>query len=322
MAGIAAASVALVACGGDGDTESTPFVPRRVTIAYGPSPESQLLTEIYAKALENTGVRVARKQTVLDRTQALAALTSGEIQFYIESSSALLLELDPDADVSPTTSTAPPSTTTPPSTTSTTVAGSTTTSELTTVPALTTTTLSPLQKALPTGIASGVPSNLDTAEVVACKLPEGSTVTALSGLPEIDDQLRLAAPAGFGTAEPFGAATLKERYEITFKQIVDTAPDAMKATFDAAGAECAVLRSIDPLIETAELTPLIDDRGLQPQQLAVPLMSAEAAVELSFTVDAVSALLDEATVRSMMKLIEVDKVSVSLVADSFLSQGG
>ncbi len=307
----------LAACGGgDNATSSTPFVPKKVTIAYSSDPQSLLLTEIYAKALENSGTRIARKQTKLDRTAALKALEAGEIQMYIDYSSGLLLQLDPEADVSPSTSTTTTALPADATTTVPTTAGidpSSTTSA-------TTTTLSPLQKVLPTGVTAGAPSNADISDVIACKLPEGSTVTNLSGLAELDQDLRLAAPGEFATATPFGAASLTERYGIEFKEIVTTAPDQLAATMTEGKAECAVLSGISSVIDTATLTVLADDLGVQPQQLAVPLLASSAAPDLTFTVDAVSGLLDTATVRSMMSAID-QGVPVSSIVEQFLSGG-
>jgi glycine betaine/choline ABC-type transport system substrate-binding protein len=65
---------------------------------------------------------------------------------------------------------------------------------------------------------------------------------------------------------------------------------------------------------------LADDLGLQPQQLAVPLLASSVAPDLSFTVDAVSGLLDTATVRSMMSAID-QGVPVSSIVEQFLSGG-
>jgi osmoprotectant transport system substrate-binding protein len=315
---VSLSALALVAACGGGDeaTSSTPFVPKKVTIAYSSDPQSMLLTEIYAKALENSGTRIARKQTKLDRNAALKALEAGEIQLYIDYSSGLLLQLDPQADVSPSTST---STTTLPAD-ATTTAPTTVAIDPSSTTSATTTTLSPLQKALPAGVTAGAPSNADIADVIACKLPEGSTVTTLSGLAEVDQDLRLAAPAEFATATPFGAATLKERYGIEFKEIVTTTPDQFAAAITDGKAECIVASGINTTISTATLTVLADDLGLQPQQLAVPLLASSVAPDLSFTVDAVSGLLDTATVRSMMSAID-QGVPVSSIVEQFLSGG-
>jgi osmoprotectant transport system substrate-binding protein len=312
--------VALIvtACGGgDGAAPTTPFVPKKITIGYGPGPENKLITEIYAKALEQSNVRIARKQTTLDRDAALAALQSGEIQLYIDYSSGLLLQLDPDADVSPTTTSSTTSTTIDPATAT---VPPTTAFDPASTTIATTTTLSPLQAVLPSGLTTGAVSRADMADVVACKLPEGSTVTTLSGLTELDQDLRLAAPEGFADATPLGAGVLAESFGVTFKEIVTTAEDQIATTITGGGAECGVLSGIDPQITDAQLTVLTDDLAVLPQELAVPVLSSSIVTDVGFTVDAVSNLIDTATVRSLMALIN-QGLDPSLVAGQFLSSG-
>jgi osmoprotectant transport system substrate-binding protein len=325
------AAVVLAACGGDEST-ATPTVPPRprLVIGFGDRRESRLVTEIYAQALEQAGFRVARKDTVLDRAGALAALQSGEIQLYVDYSNSLLVELDPAAEPVPATTipatTLPAATTTVASTESTTTTTTSSTSTTTTVfdPAATTTststTLSPLGKVLPDTLTLGLESSVNVVPVIACKLPAEITITNLSQLAEFDDDLRLAAPADFATSMPLGASVLADVYDAEFSEVITTPADEIAAAIEAGDADCGLLSNIDPAMSAQSLVVLADDRGAVPPQLIVPVIAGDvASAELLSVVDSATALLTDPTMRALLKGTEIDGITTEVLVNSFLA---
>lgn len=323
------AALVLAACGGDDDSSVTSTVPPRprIVIGFGDQRESRLITEIYAQSLEQAGFRVARKDTVLDRAGALAALKSGEIQFYVDYSNSLLVELDPDAEPVPATTIAPTTTVDPASTVD--PANSTTTTSTSTTttlfdPAATTTststTLSPLQEVLPDTLTLGLETTVNVVPVIACKLPEGVDITNLSELSEAGGDLRLAAPADFATSVPLGAGVLSDVYDATFSEVITTADDEIAAAIEAGDADCGVLSNIDPAMSAQSLVVLVDDRGAVPPQFVVPLFATDVATpELLSVLDSATALLNDPTVRALLKGTEIDKITTEVLVSSFLA---
>ncbi|MEO7399006.1 MAG: glycine betaine ABC transporter substrate-binding protein, partial [Ilumatobacteraceae bacterium] len=118
-----------------------------VTVVGTGSAESMLLSDIYARALEGSGFRVARRAAVADLAAGYAALTSGAADLFVTRTGDLLAyvaENEPAAASTSTTEVATTTTTTPDSSnpvTSTTTEATTTetsTTEATTTEATTT----------------------------------------------------------------------------------------------------------------------------------------------------------------------------------------
>ena len=105
-------SLALGACGSDSESSSdtatdggsTSFT---VTVSSGNFPESQLLAEIYAQAMENAGIRVARKDSIGSREAYYAAIKAGEVSLIPEYTNSLLSYVQKTEGV---TATLPPTT--------------------------------------------------------------------------------------------------------------------------------------------------------------------------------------------------------------------
>lgn len=319
------AALVVAACGGDDDPSVTPTVPPRprIVIGFGDQRESRLITEVYAQTLEQAGFRVARKDTVLDRAGALAALESGEIQFYVDYSNSLLLEIDPDAEPVPAT-TLPATTTTVASTESTTTTSSTSTTTTLFDPAATTsstsTTLSPLRKALPDTLTLGIETTVNVVPVIACTLPEDITIGNLSELAEFGKDLRLAAPADFADSLPLGAGVLADVYDASFSEVITTPAADIADAIEAGDADCGLLSNIDPAMSAQSLTVLADDRGAVPPQLIVPvILTAVATPELLSVVDSATSLLTDPAVRALLKGTEIDGITTEVLVSSFLA---
>src|SRR5262245_19028979 len=98
IAGVAtalAATLAVSACGGGGDplaedTQTGSGSAGSITIGSGNFPESQLLAEIYAQALEAKGVTVTRQFDLGSREKYMDGLKDGSIDLIPEYTGVLL----------------------------------------------------------------------------------------------------------------------------------------------------------------------------------------------------------------------------------------
>jgi osmoprotectant transport system substrate-binding protein len=106
IAGVAtalAATLAVSACGSSDplaeDTDSGSGSSESITIGSANFPESQLLAEIYAQALEAKGVTVTRKPDLGSREKYMDGLKDGSIDLIPEYIGSLLQYLDPQTDL-------------------------------------------------------------------------------------------------------------------------------------------------------------------------------------------------------------------------------
>src|SRR5438128_10194915 len=80
LAGVVALAIAATACGSSGTNPSTS--KGSITVAGFNFPESSILAEIYAQALEHNGYTVTRKLRLGNREVVGPALKSGQIDLY------------------------------------------------------------------------------------------------------------------------------------------------------------------------------------------------------------------------------------------------
>src|SRR5262245_45388476 len=80
LAGIAALAMVAAACGSSGPTGSTS--KGTITVAGFNFPESSILAELYAQALEHDGYTVNRKLRLGTREVVGPAIKSGQIDLY------------------------------------------------------------------------------------------------------------------------------------------------------------------------------------------------------------------------------------------------
>jgi len=97
----------LAACGGDDETPSSggttsPAGVQNVTVGSANFPESELLAEIYAAALEAKGIEVERQLGIGAREVTYGQLQSGDLTIMPEYNGALLQYLDQNATATTT----------------------------------------------------------------------------------------------------------------------------------------------------------------------------------------------------------------------------
>lgn len=304
---VVAASLALLAACSDGDSSppTTPFVPQKITVtSVLGSIESELLSSIYAQALERAGFRVARRNA-MEEQAAFQAVADGDVQVLPTTTDVLLAYLDrtgvPPATVPVDTGpvdTGPDSTPSAPS--------------------------GPVEEILlrlPANLAIGAPAPASQHPVIACS---GEAVTehrlsSYTSLALAAGDITIGAAEGFETSEPLGLATWEATYRTQFAEYVAIDPDEFDTAVKEGTVDCLAVDSLDPVITSQAMTILDDDQRLVPTEPVVPLLAAAAAgSDVLGVVDAVSGRLTTALLNQMLNQIVEVGLSPDVVAKAFL----
>ncbi|HEX2132943.1 MAG TPA: ABC transporter substrate-binding protein [Actinophytocola sp.] len=297
LAGVATAvaALALTACGssdpladdpgGDGGGGSTE------TIAIGSAdfPESQLLAEIYAQALEGEGVQVSREFNLGSREKYFAGLKDGSIDLIPEYTGVLLQFLNKEApEVEP--------------------------EEVYTA----------LKKVLPENLMV-----LEKAEAQDKDAVVVTRETADKwNLKSIEDLVPHCGEVVFGgpteiQQRPDGIPGLKETYGCEFKSFKALQPGAIttKALLDGT-VQAADIFTTDAAIEANDLVVLEDPKNNFAAQNVVPLIAKDKASDtVTETLNAISAALDTETLLDLnARLNAPDKPDYSDVAEEWLAE--
>ena len=283
-----AAALVLAACGGDDEAETPAGPVALITINVGSTTEplSELLSEIYGQALENSGQRVGRKDPVADRAATYAALESGRVQLVPELSASLLAFLGKPV---------PP-----------------TVAEQTTA----------LTEALPTTLAANPISSVDATAVVACT-PAAADEFGLASVTEVAaaaGQITLGVSQAFRDATAGGLTALASAYETEFTDVVTVEASGIADAVAAGDLECVVASDLEPSIITAGLLPLADPKSVLPTDTVVPLLSIEVSTpEVVTILTQVNASLTTDVVRALLVKLAVGDDSYPVVAKDFLA---
>jgi osmoprotectant transport system substrate-binding protein len=287
--------VFLAACGGSDATSESVALKPKITISSTTDPTSEMIAEIYGQALEKAEFRVARKKPFATSAELLTAMAAGEVQLTGVTSQGLFnLVQDPAAGAVP-------------------------------MPNTTTAQAEAIVKLLPANLKMGVPTTAEDKDVVYCAktFTDTNTIATLTDLGTKPGIATLAAPEGFETSTPLGAAGLKDLYQIEFKSIVPTEVANTLEAVNAGTADCGVGRSGDPALAGATLTILQDDKALVPNDVILPLVSTSVGSDdLLSVLDAMSARLTPDSLRALMSRLTVDGASPEIVANEFTGNAG
>ncbi len=291
---VLASAVVFGACGGDDSSTdaSVAVVDATINVIATEQPESRLLAEIYAQGLENAGFRIGRKDPVADRAAAYQRLVDDSAQFTPEFTSSLLsfLAADQGKEVPA-------------------VAGATE-------------SVTALNDLLPDNLVIGDPSAVATTGTIACSTAavEEFGLKTLGDLAEHATEVRIAGPAGFDTAEPWGLAGYGAVYGTEFTQFVDVPADGVAGAITSGKADCGALHATDPAVVLDGLLVITDDRKAVPDDLTVPLMSSSAATpEVLATISQIDATLTTDVIRALLVKVEQSGGSYDLVANDYLA---
>jgi osmoprotectant transport system substrate-binding protein len=193
------------------------------------------------------------------------------------------------------------------------------------VPNVTTLQTEAIAKALPTTLKIGAASTAEDKDVIVCAktFTDTNNIVTLTDLGTKPGTATLAAPDGFDTATPMGTAGLKDKYEIEFKAIVPTEQDKILEAVTAGTADCGVDHSADPGLSTGTFTVLQDDKALVPNDVLLPLITADAATDdVVSVIDATSNRLTTEQLQALLQRLTVAGSSPEMVAHDFTGNAG
>lgn len=295
--------LALAACGAGDDPlaseessgDSGGASSSSLVIGSANFPESELLAEMYAQALEAEGITVERQFNIGARELYLKALEDGSIDLLPEYNGALLSALSPDA-------TAPEGVTSPEE------------------------VYDAMVEVLPEGIIAleqAEAEDKDTLSVTQETADELDLATIEDLAPVAGD---LSVAAGPEFAERFqGLLGLEEVYGVTFGEFIPLdagGPLTLEALLSG-DVDVANIFSTNSAIETENLVVLEDTKNLYLAENIVPIIresKSDATVESAL--NGVSGVLTTENLTAALAQVTVDKMSSADVAEQFLADNG
>lgn len=292
LAGLVAFAIAAAACGGTTGSTSTPSNKGNVTVAGFNFPESSILAELYAQALEHSGYTITRKLRLGNREVVGPALKSGQIDLY-PGYAATDLEYynggagEASGDVNAT--------------------------------------VQKLNARLqPLGLEALNPSNAvdQNAFAVTKATADKYHLSKLSDLAPIGDQLVLGAGPECPT-RPFCKPGLEKTYGIHFKDFkaLDTDGPATRAAFANGTIQVGLVFSSDADLNKLGLVVLEDDKHLENADNVVPVIRTKVATdEVKGILNKISANLDTKTLITLNGQVSLNHQDADAVARAFLQQ--
>ncbi|MEU6133574.1 ABC transporter substrate-binding protein [Nocardioides sp. NPDC047086] len=286
----------LTACGGDPLDSGSDSDSGSGTIVVGSAnfPESELLMEMYAQALEAEGVKVETKPNIGSREVYMEAFKSGDIDLLPEYNGALLAYLNPDGvpeDVS-----APED------------------------------VYEALQDVLPEGSETLPQSEAEDKDTltVSKETAEKYSLKSIEDLAPVAKDLTLGGAPEFKERHQ-GLVGLDEVYGVTFKEFkpLDAGGPLTAGALKKGDIDVANVFSTDSAIPTNSWVVLEDPENLFLSQNIVPLIRSEALTDDAETaLNAVSEALTTANLTEALAKVQVDKADPATVAKEFLADNG
>jgi osmoprotectant transport system substrate-binding protein len=281
------------ACGGD-PTKTTDTAPAdTIKVGSADFPESQIIAEIYAQALEAKDIKVEKKLNIGAREIYIPALKKGEIGIVPDYSGNLLREFDPEATATSAEDVA-----------------------------------AALPEAAPDGLAVLDESTADDKDSlnVTPEFAQQHGLTSIADLKKIKG-LRLAAQAEFKT-RAYGIPGLEKFYGITgvkFTAIKDGGgPNTLKALLDK-DVDVADIYTTTPSIKANNLVTLEDPKNMIAAQRVVPVINT-AKFSSDKAKEAINAVSAKLTTEDLVKMNEEnsgpDKTAPATLAKNWLQDKG
>jgi len=299
LAAAVGAALALTACssGNPMATSTTPVgggataAADSVIVGSANFPESELLAEIYAGALEAKGVQVTTKLNIASRETYVPALRNGEINLIPEYTGNFAKYLNKDADVADETK-----------------------------------ALAALRAALPENLVALEPAKAQDkdAVVVTAETATKYSLKAIGDLAPVAGELVLGGPPEW-KERANGVPGLKSVYGLTFKEFkpLDVAGPLSVTALKNGQVQAANLFTTDPAIKANNFVVLDDPKNLFGAQNVIPVITkAKATPTVTGALNAVSAKLDTDTLATLVTKVVVDKKDASAVAAEWLKGQG
>ena len=263
-----------------------------VVVGSANFPESELLAEVYAIALQDKGVKATTKLNIGDREVYYPQVVKGAITIFPEYNGALL-----SGEVDPT------------STAKTTAAVDA---------ALTAKLPSSLE------ILNPAPAQDSDALTVTAATAAKYHLKSIADLKPYASGWVLGAPSEF-TTRPDGIPGLKANYGLTFKSFdpLDESGPLTLAALTGGKVQVADVFTTTPQIITDHLVSLSDPKANFAAQNVIPLVyKADSTSTITSTLNTVSAALTTPALLQMDNAVITDKQNYSTVATAFLKTIG
>jgi osmoprotectant transport system substrate-binding protein len=292
---VVCATMLVAACTRPSRTIPTAAHDDEVTVGTFNFPESRLLGELYAQALEGAGFDVRRAFDLGPREFVEPALERGLIEVVPEYGGSLLTFL-----------TAEPASADPDSVSN------------------------ALRATLaPRGLTALDPAPAQDRNVVVVTRDTAARLdlTTLSDLTAVDAGLTLGGPPECPD-RPLCLPGLRAIYGLSFTRFVplDEGGPVTAAALASSQVQAAVMFSSDGSIRANNLVVLRDDRQLQPAENVTPVVRTSAlerfGPRLADVLNAVSAALTTSTLRALNEAVSVEHRSTAAVASEWLTRSG
>jgi len=289
-----AAVLSLAACGAGSDptrpAAGAGADKTTITIGSADFPESTLIGEIYAGALEAKGVKVEKTFNIGSRERYLKALQDGSIDLIAEYTGSLSTFLNKNASAKD-------------------AAG----------------VFAELKGALPASLTVLDKSAAEDKDSIAVTKATAAK-WSLKSIPDLaghEKDIALAAPPEFKTRER-GLLGLKTQYGVDLTaHFLPLKGTAIVQAMKNGQAQGGNIFSTDPSIAENSFVVLDDPKALFGVDNVVPLITkAKVTPTTSAALNAVSAKLDTSTLGSLLKQVVSDKKDPAVVAREFLTENG
>jgi osmoprotectant transport system substrate-binding protein len=292
LAGSVMLAIALAACGGTPSSSSSPSSKGNITVAGFNFPESSILAELYAQALEHDGYTVTRKLRLGTREVIGPAIKSGQIDLYPGYAATDLEFYNSGAGEASGDASA---------------------------------TVQKLNARLqPLGLEALTPSAAvdQNAFAVTKATQQKYNLSKLSDLTAIGNQLVLGAGPECPT-RPFCKPGLEKVYGIHFKDFkpLDTDGPATRAAFANGTIQVGLVFSSDSDLNKLGLVVLEDDKHLENADNVVPIIRQKVATDgVKSILNKISASLTTAQLVTLNGQVELNHQDADAVARAYLQQ--
>lgn len=287
FAGLAVASLALAGCGassdplsGGGDASAS---SDEIVVGSQAYFSNEIIAEIYAQALENSGLTVKRQFQIGQRDAYIPLLEDGTVTVFPEYSGNLLQFFDKET---------------------------------------TARTADEVYAALPAALPEGLEvldqstaTDQDSYTVTAA-FAQANGLTSIADLAKVTTPLTLGGNAELAE-RPYGPQGLKSTYrvDVQFSPTGETTVDDLIA----GTVQIANVYTADPRIQTDDLVTLEDPEGLFLASNVVPVVNSKVASQVSDVLNKVSAALTPAGLVELNVKSTVDQQSSEDIAKAWLA---
>ena len=293
-----AALMTTAACGDSGgdplattSSDSSSAASGSIKVGSADFPESALLAEIYAGALEAKGIKVEKKLNIGAREAYIPALQDGSIDLIPEYTGVLRDYFKKDQ----------------PGTDSEAV-------------------YSELKASVPATLTVLDKSAAEDKDALVMKKSRATelNVKSIADLAGKAGQLTVGGPPEWKTRDT-GIPGFKKIYGLEFKTFrpLDAGGPLTLAALKNGQIDAGDLFTTDPSIAANDLVALEDPKNMYAAQNVVPLITkSKSNPTIEGALNAVSAKLDTATLSALLKEVVVDKKDADTVAKDFLTKNG